>query len=164
MSRLLITIAGRAFEVEVITPPDSNGFTSVYVNGELLRIALPRERTVDAIEWALVESQPYDLRIDPDLHWIESVYGHHKLQIRDLEAAVARPMSGDGRVKAPIPGLIVRVLIEPDQSVTIGQPILILEAMKMQNELVAPRTGTVTTVNIHPGQSVLLNELLVETK
>lgn len=162
MSRLLITIAGREFEVEVIAAPDSDGFTSVHVNGELLRIALPQERTLDAIEWAIVDSRPYELRIDQDLRWIESAYGRHKLRIRDLEAAVARPASGDGRVKAPIPGLIARVLVEPGQSVTVGQPILILEAMKMQNELIAPRAGTVTSVNVRPGQSVLLNELLVE--
>ena len=162
MSRLLITIAGHEFEVELVTLPDSDGFTSVRVNGELLRIALPLERTLDTIEWAIVESHPYVLRIDHDLHWIESAYGHHKLRIRDLEAAVVRPTSGDGRIKAPIPGLIACVLVEVGQSVVVGQPILILEAMKMQNELVAPRTGQVTTVNIRPGQSVLLNELLVE--
>ena len=164
MSRLLITIAGREFEVEVIAAPDSDGFTSVRVNGETLRIALPRERTVDAIEWAIVDSRPYELRIDHDLRWIESMYGRHKLQIRDLEAAVARPASGDGRIKAPIPGLIARVLVEPGQIVAVGQPILILEAMKMQNELIAPRAGTVTSLNVRPGQSVLLNELLVEIR
>ena len=164
MSRLLITIAGREFEVEVIAAPDSDGFTSVRVNGETLRIALPRERTVDAIEWAIVESRPYELRIDQDLRWIESAYGRHKLRIRNLEAAVVRPASGDGRVKAPIPGLIARVLVEPGQSVAVGQPILILEAMKMQNELIAPRAGTVTSLNVRPGQSVLLNELLVEIR
>lgn len=162
MSRLLITIAGREFEVAIIAAPDSAGFTSVQVNGELLHIALPRERTLDAIEWALVESHPYELRIDHDLRWIESGYGRHKLRIRDLEAAVDRPTSGDGRVKAPIPGLVARVLVEPGQRVVASQPILILEAMKMQNELVAPRAGTVTTVHVRPGQSVLLNELLAE--
>ena len=164
MSKLLITIAGREFEVEVIAAPDSDGFTSVRVNGELLRIALPRERTVDAIEWAIVDSRPYELRIDQDLRWIESAYGRHKLRIRDLEAAVVRPASGDGRVKAPIPGLIARVLVEPGQSVAVGQPILILEAMKMEHTITAPVDGTLEAVHFAEGDLVKEGETLAELK
>ena len=160
MSRLLITIAGHEFEVELIASPDSDGFIGVRVNGELLRIALPLERTLDTIEWAIVESHPYVLRIDHDLRWIESAYGRHRLQIRDLDVAVVRPASGDGRVKAPIPGLIARVLVEVGQRVAAGQPILILEAMKMQNEIAAPRAGRVTEIRTAPGQTVDAGEIL----
>ncbi len=76
--------------------------------------------------------------------------------------AVTRPASGDGRVKAPIPGLIARLLVEPGAVVEPGTPVLILEAMKMENEIQAPRGGTVTEISVELGQIVTLNELLME--
>ena len=75
---------------------------------------------------------------------------------------MARPVSGDGRVKAPIPGLIAQVLVTPGQVVEAGQTLLVLEAMKMENEIRSPRTGTVRQIKIQPGQTVTLAELLIE--
>jgi biotin carboxyl carrier protein len=65
-------------------------------------------------------------------------------------------------VKAPIPGLITRVFVEPGATVQAGQRLLVLEAMKMENEVRAPRGGVVQQVNVHPGQSVNLSEVMVE--
>ena len=80
-----------------------------------------------------------------------------------IEAEILdRPAVADGRVKAPIPGLIARVLVAPGQAVETGQPLLVLEAMKMENELRAPRGGTVQAVKVKPGQTVTLGELMVE--
>ena len=78
------------------------------------------------------------------------------------DAETTRPAVADGRVKAPIPGLIARVLVAPGQTVETGQPLLVLEAMKMENELRAPRGGTVQAVKVKPGQTVTLGELMVE--
>ena len=50
-----------------------------------------------------------------------------------------KPPDGELTVKAPIPGLVVKVLVAPGQQVVEGEPLLILEAMKMENELRAPR-------------------------
>lgn len=162
MSKLLVTIADHEFEVVVNGPPDDDGFTTVTVNGEPLRVAVAAEGAPAALDWAVVGTRPYELVVDRDLRWIESARGRHELRVRDREAGVARPRSGDGRIKAPIPGLIARVLVETGQAVEAGQPVLVLEAMKMQNEIIAPRAGTVTTLSARPGQSVTLHELLVE--
>ncbi len=69
--------------------------------------------------------------------------------------------SGDSAIKAPIPGLVVKVLVAEGDSVQTGQPIIILEAMKMENELRAPRDGVVATVKVKPGNSVNQGETLV---
>jgi biotin carboxyl carrier protein len=116
----------------------------------------------ERIEWAMVDTRPYELLVDHDLRWIQSAQGRHSVQVRDLEASVARPVSGDGRLKAPIPGIIARVLIELGQTVEAGQPVLVLEAMKMENEVVAPRSGTVISLSARPGQTVILHQLLAE--
>jgi biotin carboxyl carrier protein len=63
-------------------------------------------------------------------------------------------MSGGGIVKALMPGRVVRVLIEKGAAVRKGEGILILEAMKMENEIQAPFDGTVDELLVEPGQTV----------
>ena len=67
-------------------------------------------------------------------------------------------------VIAPMPGKIVDMLVKEGAEITRGEPLLILEAMKMQNEIQSPVNGTVTSVNVTPGTNVNKDELLVEIK
>lgn len=66
------------------------------------------------------------------------------------------------QVKAPMPGLVVEVLVQPGDVVEKGQVLLLLESMKMQNEIRAPRKGTVLNVYVQPGDSVNQNQRMVE--
>jgi biotin carboxyl carrier protein len=66
-----------------------------------------------------------------------------------------------GEVHAPMPGLIVDVLVNVGDTVTEGQTVVILESMKMQNELKAPRSGVVQTVERLKGSTVDKNALLL---
>lgn len=81
--------------------------------------------------------------------------------IRDLRAANAAA-AGPAPVIAPMPGLIVRVHVEAGAQVEAGQPVVVMEAMKMENELRAPATGTVKAVLVTPGQAVEKGTVLVE--
>ena len=112
--------------------------------------------------WMVVGKRPYELVFDHDLHWIKAYGGMHQIEVRDLEAVISRPRSGDGRIKAPIPGLITRLLVEPGDEVEAGQPMLVLEAMKMENIIRANRAGTVAAIPVSPGQTVMNNEVLAE--
>lgn len=67
----------------------------------------------------------------------------------------------EAMIRAPMPGLIVRVPVEVGQEVAKGETIVILESMKMENELKSPRAGTVHRVNVAPGDSVEQNKVLV---
>jgi biotin carboxyl carrier protein len=67
-----------------------------------------------------------------------------------------------GAVSAIMPGKIIRVLVEPGQQVEEGEPVCVLEAMKMENELSAPRSGTVQAVHVKPGDDVEKDLVLVE--
>jgi len=73
----------------------------------------------------------------------------------------ARPPAGEVAIKSPIPGLIVRVPVAPGQAVAEGETLVILEAMKMENELRAPRTGVVHEVRVQAGAQVALGQILV---
>ena len=65
-------------------------------------------------------------------------------------------------VLAPLPGTVVQVLAAPGQSVQIGDPLLVIEAMKMKNTIRAARAGTVRAVPVHEGQTVRHHQALVE--
>lgn len=71
------------------------------------------------------------------------------------------PPSGEIAIRAPIPGLIVAVPVENGQAIEEGEVLVILESMKMENELKAPRAGVVSQVRVQSGQSVEQHETLV---
>lgn len=70
--------------------------------------------------------------------------------------------AGGGIVKSLMPGSVVDVLVEEGQSVDSGAALLILEAMKMQNEITAPWTGIVKRIHVTSGQAVAKGALLIE--
>ena len=63
---------------------------------------------------------------------------------------------------SPVMGLVIKVNVEPGQAVEAGALMLVLEAMKMETNVTAPRTGTVKVVHVKPGDPVKLNQALVE--
>jgi len=65
-----------------------------------------------------------------------------------------------GSLLAPMPGTVVSVAVEPGQQVGAGQPVLVLEAMKMQHTVSAPHAGTVTEIDVKPGAQVAAGEVL----
>jgi biotin carboxyl carrier protein len=81
--------------------------------------------------------------------------------IRDLSAASAAA-AGPSPLVAPMPGLIVRVHVQPGDQVQAGQGLVVMEAMKMENELRSPAAGTVKAVLATPGSAVEKGALLVE--
>jgi biotin carboxyl carrier protein len=67
-------------------------------------------------------------------------------------------------VKAPIPGQITRLLVTPGEMVQAGQPLLVLEAMKMQNEIFAQAAGVVQAVHVSAGKTVKRGDILLELR
>lgn len=164
MKRLAVTIEGHTFEVGVDWLPTAGNRVSVTIDNQQLEVTLPHalDKANGVLEWMIVGARPYEVVYDPDLHWLQGYGGVHRIEVRDLDALTARPRSGDTRIKAPIPGLISRVLVQPGQVVEAGQPVIVLEAMKMENEIHAGAAGTVSAVHVTPGQIVPRGEVLVE--
>jgi biotin carboxyl carrier protein len=163
MRKIAVTIDGHAFEVELDIYPWTPSELTVTVNGQPVTIAMPpMSAPLEQLGWLVVGDRPYEIEFDPQLRWLRSSRGRHELEVRDLDASVTRPRSGDGRIKAPIPGLVTRVLVAVGQEVQAGQPLLTLEAMKMENEIQAPFTGQVRSLHARPGQPIARDELLVE--
>ena len=79
-------------------------------------------------------------------------------------AAAPAASAGSEIVRAPMPGLIVDIKVSSGQQVQKGQVLLILEAMKMQNEIVADRDGVVESVSVSKGANVSANDVLLALK
>jgi len=69
--------------------------------------------------------------------------------------------SGVQKITAPMPGKVLRVLVRAGDEVTLRQPLVVIEAMKMENELASPKAGRVKEVAVSEGQSVEAGRLLV---
>jgi acetyl/propionyl-CoA carboxylase alpha subunit len=165
MTSLLVTVDGTPFEIDLNLSESRGDVQPVTIDGETLTVVIPRPQAlVRDMEWLIINGWPYEIAFDPDLQWIKAYDGLHKVEIHDRNQHVTRPRSGDGRVKAPIPGLITRVLVEPGAQVEAGQALLILEAMKMENEIRAPFDGVVSSVPVTAGQTVSRNQVLAEVK
>jgi len=77
-------------------------------------------------------------------------------------ASRVNPTGGDGNfIRSPMPGRVISIMVRPGDTVSVGQEVCVVEAMKMQNELRAPCAGRVTAVNVSAGDSVASGDTLV---
>jgi acetyl/propionyl-CoA carboxylase alpha subunit len=165
MANLLVRIDDREFEVDLSLALMDGDTYSATVNGEPVTVVVPEiNGPVTEIEWLIINNRPYEIVFDPNLQWLNAWDGAHTVEVHDRNLGAARPRSGDGRIKAPIPGLISRILVEPGASVEAGQTLVVLEAMKMENEIRAPFNGVVIAVSVNAGQTVVRNQVLAEVQ
>ena len=93
--------------------------------------------------------------------WETVVLDERTRQLRDLTTRSSQH-AGRVPVRAPMPGLVLRVEVEVGDVVRAGQGVVVLEAMKMENELKAPLAGRVAAIHAQPGQPVDKGVTLVE--
>ena len=93
--------------------------------------------------------------------WDAEVLDERTRHIRSLTAG-SGAARGPATLRAPMPGLVVRVVAEEGQEVAAGAGVVVLEAMKMENELKAPAAGVVGAVRVRPGEPVEKGQVLVE--
>ncbi len=124
----------------------------------------------------LVDNASYEVVLDPE----SESHSTYRVMTRGLQYVVRvqdersrrlalvdrnlRPPDGELLIKAPIPGLVVKIAVQPGQEVAEGDTLVILEAMKMENELRAPRAGVVHEVKLSPGAQVQLGQTLLTLK
>ncbi len=163
MQKLAVTIEGRTFEIEIETRRDHSPTMVVKVDGEPVRVVLPElDGSTGDMEWIVIDDRPYEINFDRQQRRIRDHRGSYSVELRELDMPIGRPRLGSGPVKAPIPGQITRVMVQEGQRVEAGQPLLILEAMKMANEIRAPHAGVVKSVHVAPRDKVKRDTLLVE--
>ena len=93
--------------------------------------------------------------------WEVEVLDERTRHIRRLTASVDRPLVAPA-LKAPMPGLVLRVQVAAGQHVQAGAGLVVLEAMKMENELKAPMAAVVKILRVRPGEAVEKGQILLE--
>ncbi len=110
----------------------------------------------------LMDGRSYDARID---NGTVTVCGHRfDIEVRDprrwSRQSAAAAHSGVQKLAAPMPGKVVRILVEVGDTVEAGQGIVVVEAMKMQNEMKAARAGKIASISAKVGATVSAGEVL----
>lgn len=163
--KYIVTVAGKDLAVDI----DGD---SVAVAGERAQAhVLPLEGTPvqlvtigDEVHRVVVRRGDargrYTLWIDGWRYEVDAV-DERTRAIRAMTAASAAPV-GPAPIKAPMPGLVVRVGVAVGDEVAPGQGVVVVEAMKMENELRATAGGRVKAIHASPGQAVEKGTVLVE--
>lgn len=119
----------------------------------------------------LVAGKSYEVRQEVAASETSVVVGHErfKVTVRDPRSLRSRARGGDSgqgpkKIVAPMPGKVVRIIAPPGTEVEAGQPVLVIEAMKMQNELKAPKKGKVKRINVSEGAAVEAGQALAEVE
>ncbi len=101
----------------------------------------------------------YDVTINGDDVDVDGPTGHTRL-VRKPRFSDPADAVASGSLLAPMPGTVVGVLVAKGAEVVAGQPVLVLEAMKMQHTVAAPYDGVVTVIDVRPGMQVAAGDVL----
>ena len=156
----------RVGEREFVVDVENDG--SVQLDGEPMDVDL-RQVGADELYSMLIAGKSHEMLIEARRYTYDVMLRGEFLQVQ-VEDERARRLSakrkvslpdGEIAILAPIPGLIVKVLVAEGDEVAAEQPVILLEAMKMENELRAARAGRVKLVKVAPGQRVEQNSVLL---
>jgi biotin carboxyl carrier protein len=139
--RYAVTVDGRPMDVEV--RETSSGFASFVIDGASHEVGLVAREGVCSV---LMDGRVHDVLVEAG---------------GAVSATARRGGTGVARITAPMPGRLVKVLVEAGQDVVEGQGLVVMEAMKMENELRAPRAGRVKELPALDRQAVESGALLV---
>jgi biotin carboxyl carrier protein len=161
--KYVATVNDKTYEIEI------NGEGEITIDGERLSVDFKTvaEQSVYSL---LLDGNSYEAYVYPSDEGIEvlmrgilyhvSAEDERQLRLRQSTAGAAAE-KGEFFLKAPMPGLVVGVPVEENQDVAAGDNLVILESMKMQNELKAPRDGKITRIRVAAGDNVDQNQVLL---
>ncbi len=105
-----------------------------------------------------VNGAPYTAQIKEE----ESEKTEPVLSIQNFENEASRPLSTKGAITSPLPGTILKIEVTVGQSVKRGDRLIVLEAMKMENDILSDRDGKVSAIQVSQGASVREGQTLIE--
>lgn len=102
----------------------------------------------------------YEVKINNNIYRV-NILNNLDVLIKEMGFAIGSSKH-IGSVKAPMPGLILEINVKANQEVKEDDPLLILEAMKMENIITSPRDGIIKSISVNKGDAVEKNQLLIE--
>jgi biotin carboxyl carrier protein len=142
-------VEGMAYELDATGAPET-GMSVLYNNKSYTVVLLKSER--DSKQYTLqINGSKYDITLKDKLDDLLAGMG--------LTAGAAAKLNN---IKAPMPGLVLNILVAEGDTITKGDALLVLEAMKMENIIKSPGEGVVKKINVNKGQAVEKNQVLIE--
>jgi biotin carboxyl carrier protein len=160
--KYLTIVNGKPFEVEI----NQNGRVSVNGNERAVDF-LPLQAPLYSL---LIDHQSYEALIEIRegqfnvamlSNLFEVTVADERTQRLEAARGAGQVEQGEVILRSPMPGLIVAVPVSEGQAVQKGDPIIVLESMKMENELKAPRAGTIHKIHVNKGERVEQNKPLI---
>ncbi|HTD47861.1 MAG TPA: biotin/lipoyl-containing protein [bacterium] len=163
MKTCWVRVGEEEFEVGI---DDTGGTLAVTLSGRTHRVDLIE--ILPACYTLIVDGASHRLVVrDRAGPWVFELDGRTEaaeVTRTGVGAAAARAAAAQarhGEIRAPMPGLLLAVPVDQGAQVVAGQPLAIMEAMKMQMEIRAPHAGTVRRVHVSPGQELAAGQLLI---
>jgi len=161
-----VTIAEKVYRVELVRTEQE---WKCKLDGRELPLDVVSAQ--DGMLSLLLQGKSYEVKQETVAAEINVVVGQERFSasVRDLRSFRSRRRLGASeqgvmKIKAPMPGKVVRILAPAGSQVEMGQSVLVIEAMKMQNELKAPKTGVVKKINVEEGAAVDAGQALAEVE
>lgn len=161
--RYIATINGKDYTIEIV---DEN---HIVLNGEMHEVDfMPVGGGL--IYSLLLEGKSFEVHVYPEEdEWQVIVHGQqYSARVEDERERRLRASAGEQAVdhgeyllRAPMPGMVVSIPVKDGEQVERGQVLLVLESMKMQNELKSPRAGKVGRIRVEQGQNVEQKQVLL---
>lgn len=140
MKKFKFKIRGNTYDVEIMEFEDN--IAHIEVNGTVYEVEVEQKETAMSKTPKLVRSQ---------------------VQTKRTDSKIKKTVSSRAiQVKAPLPGNIFRILVKEGDEVSKGDKIMIMEAMKMENNVLAEKGGKISNIKVKEGDSVLQNDVLAE--
>ena len=161
--KYITTIAEREYRVEIL---DEH---RIAIDGQVYQIDF-NPVSDQPVYSLIIDGKSYEAFVYPaDSSWQVLLYGNqYAAQVEDEREKRLRAASGgkidpgaEFHLKAPMPGLVIAIAVNEGQAVKQGDLLIILESMKMQNELKSPRDGTITRLRVAAGESVEQRQTLL---
>lgn len=161
--KYIVTIGEEQFTVDI------SRFGEILLNGEVIQADM--QPTLDpTLHSIIIDNKSHDVRIHADEGAYSVQVGGeiYEVVVEDerthrlagLKSSLGA-MTGEAVIKAPMPGVIVDILVKEGQAVIKGDTVVVLESMKMQNEFKTPRDGTVHAIRVTKGDKVDQNAILL---
>ncbi len=165
--KLLVTIDGRPGELVLERGREATRFQYHSERGDSELREASLIEVEPGIYSVLLNGRSYEVRVvpGPDGYYVDLAGHRSVVEVRDPRSIVARGRRGVGEgrqtINAPMPGKVVRVLVQEGDQVKAGDGLVVVEAMKMQNELKAPRAAKIVQVKASVGLTVGMNDMLI---
>ncbi len=171
MPRYVVTVNGSEYDISLTYFPDH---LEAIVNGQKRNVVV--HSLQDTRSLLLIDNR--SLEVDVRREGAKLASGERVVFMRGCEipvvmadyslaqmrkaAGMSAGVQAEAAFRAPMPGLVVDIKVEPGQQVKAGEPLMIIEAMKMENVLKAKSPGTVKAIPVDKGQSIEKGDTLVE--